>query len=291
MKRYYHWCCKGLRHDLIFSSIPEFIAGMNRIAVCLLHCRTSGKDITIIAFCLLNNHFHFVLYGTENSTASFMDYYRMLTCKWIAAHRGEKLHERISLGHWEAITSEKVKEKIAYTLRQSYEAGHPISPQGYRWSSARFMFSDNTPLLCSAVDIGTMSNRAIQKIVFSEVSIPASWPLLSEGIIWPGAYVDIAGCEKLFSNVKEFMFYLNNRNIDISVNTEMMTLAPTIPDNEVKDQANFLARDMFDKKNVSSCNAEERLAIARYLRKHLHCGNRQLARIVRMMEGDIQKLA
>ena len=38
---------------------------MNRIAVCYLYCLEKGRPVRIVAFCLLNNHFHFVLYGNE----------------------------------------------------------------------------------------------------------------------------------------------------------------------------------------------------------------------------------
>jgi len=291
MKKYYHWCCKGLQQDLIFSSVPEFIAGMNRIAICTIHCRNCGREVIVVAFCLLNNHFHFVLYGTEQDTSYFMDHYRMLTGKWITTHRGEKLHEKINLGHWPANSLEKVKEKVIYTLRQSLEAGQAFSPQGYRWSSGRFMFSDNSFLLCSSRSIGSFSGRSIRKHIYSEIILPDTWRLMADGLIWPGDYNDIQGCERLFSGVKEFMFLLNNGNIDKSVNLEMMNAAPSIPDNEVKDNADSLARDMFGKKTVNSCSASERLSIARYLRKQFHCGSKQLARVVRMNEEDIRKLA
>ena len=291
MKQYFHWCCKGLQHDLIFSSVPEFIAGMNRIAICAVYCRNNGRDVKVVAFCLLNNHFHFVLYGSEEDTSFFMDHFRLLTGKWLTVHRGERLHEKMELGHWAATNPEKVRDKVIYTLRQSYEAGHPFSPQGYRWCSARFMFADNSPILCPAKELGSLSFRTVRKITFSELELPPDWLLLPDGVIWPGSYMDLEACERLFSGPKDFMFCLNNGNIDRAVNVEMLTLAPSIPDNEVKDKADAMARDLFGKKNVNTCQADERLAIARYLRKQLHCGSRQLARVVRMEEDIIRKLA
>ena len=291
MKQYYHWCSKGLKHDLLFATIQEFIAGMNRIAICVAHCRNCGRPVIVVAFCLLNNHFHFVLFGTKEDTEFFMNHYRLLTGKWITSHRGERLHEHIELGHWSALGAEKVKEKVIYTLRQSLDAGQQFSPQGYRWCSARFMFSDNQPLLCSAMDIGSLSARSLRKVVFSEEPLPPTWPLLAEGIIWPGAYVDITGCEKLFNGVKDFMYYLNNGNIDRTVNADMMSVMPSIPDNEVKDKADALARELFGRKRINSCDANERLAIARCLRKQWHCGAKQLARVTRMNEEDVRKLA
>lgn len=289
MNRFFHWCCKGLTSDLLFENEQEFIAGMNRIAVCYLYCLEKGHPVRIVAFCLLNNHFHFVLYGTEEDAAMFMEHYRFLTTRWIQAHRGERLHEKIDLGHWSASTSEKIKQKVIYTLRQTLEAGLRITPQGYPWCSAKLMFNNNDFFLECSHPVGEVSIRTIRKIVSSEVSIPATWKILPGGIIWPGDYTEVASAENLFNGVKDFMFCLNNSNNDKAVLAEMNSEVPSIPDTEVKDKAEDLARGLFARKNISSCPAEERIKIANYLRKELHCGYKQLARIVKMTEVDLRK--
>lgn len=289
MKGYYHWCCKGLQRELLFYNEDEFIAGMNRIAVCYLYCLNIGKPVRILAFCLLNNHFHFVLYGEEEDTALFMEHYRFLTAKWIRSHRGERLHESIDLGHWPATSQEVVRNKVVYTLRQILETGVQLTPHGYRWCSARLLFADKS-LFPLSRKVGELSTRAIQKLTYSEVEIPASWSLLADGTIWPGDYTEVKGCERLFSGVKDYMFCMNNGNIDKTVNAEMMGELPSIPDTEIKDKADDLARKLYVKNVVGNCSAEERLVIARYLRKDLHCSHKQLARIVKMDENYLRKL-
>ena len=60
MKRYYHICSKGLEKNVIFLNREDFISGVNDIAVCRLKF-----DVVILCFCLMSNHFPFVLYGTD----------------------------------------------------------------------------------------------------------------------------------------------------------------------------------------------------------------------------------
>lgn len=290
MKQYYHWCSRGLKHDLLFSGRQEFIAGMNRIGTCYLHESRKGAQIKIVAFCLLNNHFHFVLQGTEEETSEFMSYYRLQTCRWIRKHRGERLHETIEIGHWPASTAEKLREKVVYTLRQTLEAGLRITPQGYPWCSARLMFNDNSCLLDAAGSVSELSGRKASRLFHTNASVPADWKVLSDGMIWPGAYTDVLLAEGFFSGVKDFMFCMNNGNIDRAVNNDMMLEKPSIPDAEIKDKAEALAKGLFGRGRLSECPAGERLAIARYLRKELHCGHKQLARIVRMQEDDLRKM-
>ena len=289
-KRFFHWCCNGLATDLLFANTQEFIAGMNRIAVCWLYCSAKGRPVKIIAFCLLNNHFHFVLYGTEEDTVLFMEHYKMLTLQWIRNHRKERLHGDIELGHWPAINAEKVRTKVVYTLRQTMEAGLQITPQGYPWCSARLMFNDNSFILDTAKTVKELSGRAVLRIINSKEVLPSSWRILSNGMIWPGEYVEVKLAENLFSGVKNYMFSLNSGNADKEVLAEINNEIPSLPDTEVKDTAESLAKGLFGKKRVSECSAEERIGIARYIRQELHCGYKQLARIVRMNEEDLRRI-
>ena len=85
------------------------------------------------------------------------------------------------------------------------------------------------------------------------------------------------------------MCCLNNGNVDKAVLAEMSPEAPSLPDNEVRDKAESLARGLFGRKGLSSCAADERVKIAGFLRKEFRCGYKQLARIVRMNEVDLRK--
>lgn len=289
-KFFFHWCSRGLTADLLYANTQEFIAGMNRIAVCWLYCMQKGRLVRIVAFCLLNNHFHFVLYGTEEDTVLFMEHYRMLSLQWIRNHRQERLHGIIELGHWPATNAEKVRTKVVYTLRQTLEAGLQITPQGYPWSSARLMFNDNSFILDTAKTVKELSGRAVQRVTNSKEIFPSSWRILSNGMIWPGEYVEVKLAENLFSGVKNYMFSLNSSNADKEVLAEINNDIPSLPDTEVKDTAESLAKGLFGKKRVSECSAEERIGIARYIRQELHCGYKQLARIVRMNEEDLRRI-
>ena len=42
---YFHFATEGLKDDMLFCSVAEFIAGVNRIALCLIRL---GKDKLVI---------------------------------------------------------------------------------------------------------------------------------------------------------------------------------------------------------------------------------------------------
>lgn len=290
MKQFYHCCSKGLKNDLLFADKREFIAGMNRIGVCYLYCIMKGLPVQIIAFCLLSNHFHFVLYGTEEAVELFVEYYRHLTGMWIQKHRGEKVHERMELGFWPAKSLERAKDKVVYTLRQTLEAGLKVTPQGYTWCSAALMFSSDDTLVDCCEKLENISGRKKQKLFNTTLTIPGNWMVLPNGMIHPACYSDIPTAQSLFYGVKDYMYSLNNGNIDKAVNAEMLTERPSIPDSEVRDRAKYLSQGLFGVRSMSNCSAEQRIRIAQLLRKDLHCGHKQLARVVMMDEEELRKL-
>ena len=49
---FYHYATEGLKDDVLFGSVAEFIAGMNRIAVCL--CRL-GPAHPVQVICFVRN--------------------------------------------------------------------------------------------------------------------------------------------------------------------------------------------------------------------------------------------
>ena len=289
MKLCFHYCCRGLKTDLIFADEREFIAGMNRIGVCYLYCIEKGLPVQIAAFCLMSNHFHFVLYGSEEATELFINHYVLLSGKWIQAHRGERLHGKLSIGHWPAQSTETIRNKVVYTLRQTLEAGIQLTPQGYPWCSARLMFFDSKETVKSCNAISNYSGREALKTFNTRLDLPNDWMVMSNGMIWPGCYTDWGAAQKLFSGVKDFMFCLNNGNIDKAVNSEMYIEKPAIPDTELRNRAISLVKGLFDKSGFGSCSAEERIQIANLLKKELHCGSKQLARIVMMDEEELRR--
>ncbi len=103
---------------------------------------------------------------------------------------------------WQIYDEEDLKEKTAYVFRNPTVARMGFTPKGYRWSSARLVFSDEGAAQETGRRIGLMSSYETRKVFETRVELPEDWILLPEGLIWPGNYTDIRRIEKLF-NTKE----------------------------------------------------------------------------------------
>lgn len=210
IKHYYHCATKGLVDDILFSGLVSFIAGMNRIGICLLQSVRANYPVRVIAFCLMDNHVHFILYGTEDDCYRFMTNYRKLTEMWFAYHpevgTGKK---KWDIGVWRIFDQENLIEKIVYVLRNPTAAGLSVSPQGYLWSSASLMFADKTFLEKEFVKVSSISLSKKRGMFYSKTLIPDNWLVNESGLIWPGSYVEYDRAERLFKSAAAFNYEMN----------------------------------------------------------------------------------
>ena len=288
MKQYYHFSSDGLKRDILYASEEEFIAGVNRIAVCYQLSERAARQVVVIAYCLMDNHFHFILYGSHEDCKYFVENYKRLTAIWIRKHRGRQLADTIETGVGWLIRPDNLGNKIVYLLRNPVAAKMRFVPHGYRWSSANLMFSDNATLLAGAKKVSEFSLREFRRMINSHIPMPPEWLVLADNQIWPGNYIDYHFAEKQYQSIARFMFALNDRKVDQEAEEEYVSYS--VPDSDVRFRAIELCMEYFRKERISLCSGPERLTVAKVLRKEMRCGAKQLGRVLRLSPDDLQLL-
>ena len=287
MKHFYHYCSKGLERDTLFAGDLEFVAGMNRIAVCYLLNLLAGTPVRILAFCLMSNHFHFILYGDEISCDAFVARYKKLTSMWLVRHRGRNITQKMEIGHW-PVAADKLAEKIIYVLRNPVAAGFKLVPSAYRWSSASLLFCNAGTPRWGSVSAGSLSVSKRRVKGYTRVRIPDEWVMMPDGMIWPGNYIDSELAEKQFQSLGSYMYMLNNANIDRDCEKEMMGGSMVLPDGDVKLRAREIIKKLFGKDKIETCTPAERVGTASILRKEMGCSHKQLARVLHLRMEDLK---
>ena len=81
---YYHICSDGNFSSCIFQTEEDFKAAMNRVAVCAFK-----TGVVIVAFVLMDNHFHFEVYAKDyESCVRFANEFKRMTGQYIASQGG-----------------------------------------------------------------------------------------------------------------------------------------------------------------------------------------------------------
>ena len=119
MKQYYHVSSKALEKNDIFHSREDFVTAMNDIALCVLK-----YDVMILCFCLMSNHFHFVLKGSYRDCYSFANEFKRMCAIRMRDRNGDVAGLKDVDLHFDLLDSQEYLENaIAYVLRNPIFVG------------------------------------------------------------------------------------------------------------------------------------------------------------------------
>lgn len=284
MKGYYHVSSHGLERNDIFKKREDFIAGMNDIAICVL-----GFDVTILCFCLMSNHFHFVLYGTLPECRKFSEEYKR-RCAMRMKLTGGEVQGMRSVGiHIAYVDSQEYLENvIAYVLRNPLAAGILLLPYHYPWSSAALYFNGGAQQ--TRESLNGMSERKRFRILKSRVPVPDSYLVDGQGMILPSCYVDSKAVEQVFRHPSRFMMSLA-RKIENDVEIQLgVADRVSMKDQEILTQLGDLLRNEFRKESLSQLSMGQRIRLCLLLKKNFRAGVKQIARITRLDPEIVAKV-
>ena len=283
-KGYFHVSSHGLETNDIFKNREDFIQGMNDIALCVL-----GYDVCILAFCLMSNHFHFVLYGEREECRKFSEEYKRRCAIRMRQRAGEvKGLKEIEIRLDSIAMKEYLENAIAYVLRNPIIAGIRVMPYHYMWSSACLYFG---PAICfKGEKLNEMSERKRFRILRSRLEIPDSYIVDEKGMIHPSCYVKIDMVERVFRHPARLLALLG-RKVENDVELGFgITQYVTMTDQELLTQMNELVKLEFGKISMYQLTMEERVKLCLLLKRNFGAGVKQIARLTRLSPVVVEKV-
>lgn len=276
---YYHFCTNGLLKNIIFSSDADYIYGMNAIAI----CKSKYVDVKILAFCIMNNHVHFILDCTKDEGELFMRYYKLLLGVYLKKNYvAERNLDGADIGCKEISDPDYCVRAIAYVLRNPLSAGVQVVPGEYRWSSANLYFASRTFAQRNLMSIGSIPVLKVRSLTRSHCRFSPEWRLDENGMIFPGDYVDYESVERIFLRPSQLLYYVLKNN-DSSIESDTGILAKCrYSDNELCASRDILIREHFGKSRLTQLSVEERISLASMMRRRYGVSLPSLSRIIQI---------
>jgi hypothetical protein len=238
----------------------------------------------------MDNHIHVILYGSRDACLKWMALYHKLTMMWQHSHRdAAPVDESWEYDAWQVYDEEDLKQKIAYVFRNPMIARMGFTPHGYRWSSARLVFSDYGELPEEARPIGSLSSYEFRKAFESKIMLPKEWLLLQDGLIWPGSYTDYKRVERLFGHPRKYMYFLN-QNVETEINQQMYGETISLPDQDVTRIAREMAQERFGVREIDRLDVPDRIQLCRVVKKQACVSLKQLARVAHLPLAELRKI-
>ena len=273
---YFHVCTDGTALPWLFQDDEDFIAGVNRIGICQI---ISGVDTR--AFTLMDNHGHFVLYGTLLQCKMFINSYKTLTGKYISIKYGLKDHLRGLPAEIIPINGEEeLMEVIAYLDRNPIMAGYKQIPNDYPWGSAKCIFREPRSVSYSK-KIKELGLNEVRRLLRTRIILPPDWEIDSNGMLIPErSFFNVKKLENIFKSPLRYNYFLAKKlegKIDLSISQGRKTF---LSDKELRPIVRKIARSLFGTNDIKDLDIKSRLMIARELRYNYASTVKQIGRML-----------
>lgn len=283
-KCYFHISSHGLETNDIFKTPADFISGMNDIAICVL-----GFDVRVLCFCLMSNHFHFVLYGTQKDCERFAEEYKR-RCAIRMRYSSGDVHamKAVEVQLFPIDSNEYLENVIAYVLRNPLAAGICMMPYHYRWSSMMEYFSGGRQ--CQGKCVNEMSERMRFRILKSRTSVPDHYIVDEFGMILPSCYVDAVAVEKIFRHPARLLVSIARKvEADIEIKFGISDTV-CMNYNDIKSQLPDLIRREFGKESINQLSMDQRIKLCLYLKRNFRAGIKQISRLTHLDPSLVSKV-
>ena len=300
----FHLSTDGHSKDVIFLDEDDFIRAMNRIASLL-----QKYDVIIIAFCLMDNHVHFVLYGDESVCREFIsEFLRMTSMHMVYRHNLHNSLIRLPVSAEPVMDENYLKNVICYDHLNAPVGGLRYTFFDYPWSSGSTMMRAsgvNAPLWTLARS-ACLPVAELSKLGFSTVSslttrqkkelaissdVPGDW-ILYDGYVLPMNYIPSELVCELYSSHRAYTYFssLDKKKSDEISGRLASVMTMQLPDAELREKKSEMCIQMFGTRSSYNLNTDQRLKLANGLRQKYLCSNKQLSRIVGLKLSDLDNL-
>ena len=291
VKNCWHFSTNGKAIDIIFYDDADFISGMNRIYVTL-----KSYHVVILAFSLMDNHLHFILYGTYDECNRFMHDYVRRTSRHIAIrHKDNHKMDGVPIDYQIVDTDTYLKTVICYTIKNAPSAGIPYNAWDYPWSSGPLYFrrpgtwgspcwltSNMSPM--STLDLGSHGLRN-----YLQTRTPSGENVRTIGdLVFPGEYVAYELVEHIFKTCKSFnYFYCKTKEDDVDARGGDISRL-SIPMKEMRQHKKEVCQELYRVDNVKNLTTDQRLKLARILRSRFNSSVRQIADLCGLVYAEVK---
>lgn len=273
-----------LEDRLLFKDVEDFRVGMNYVAV-----HVYKTLVEMLAFILMSNHLHFVVYATREEAMRFVNGYKQQFSRYLQRKYGVHEHLRGNSVDLELIPldGESLERAIAYVQMNCVAANICGSPWVYPWGTGACFFDgpmEGMPTHGALTDNGirplaALSARERFHYLRSKEVLPGDWLLSADGYILPSSFVRKDWVENRFGSPKRMNFFLQNSSkAKLRIEASEKSL-PAFKDQVILAALPDLCRSLFHRQGVQDLVGDELPELMRQIRFRFAANVNQIARV------------
>lgn len=289
----WHFCTDGNALDRMFDDREDFQDGMNKLYTTVLQYK-----VIILAFCLMDTHVHFILYGKFDECNRFIHkYIQLLSLRIYHRHNEKGKLFRIPVTHQAINNDFYLKTVICYVIKNPPAGGIYCTFYDYPWSSGTLYFRNagdwTSPdwinhHINSNTSLNKLNTRERRLLLKSKITNNLPDATIINGIIFPGEYVAYEIVEKLFKTHKSFNYFIcKSKEEDVESKGGQLSRL-TIPIQEMRQHRNEICMELFNANTIRTLDTKQRLKLARTIRSRFNSSPKQICRLCGLILNEVK---
>ena len=281
-----------LEDRLLFKGPKDFRVGMNYVAV-----QANRAGVIVLAFILMSNHVHFVVYGTREQVEQFITGFKGAYSRYLWVKYG--IHEvlrRNDVDYRKVPNRDEALEwAVAYVQMNAVAAKICSHPSEYPWGTGSTFFQvpvgesverlandRRVPLQKHDRYLETLSARERYRLLHTKLALPGKWVISEDGIIRPESYVDKDWVETLYRTPSRMNYFLRNSSKAKQRLSKKDENLPAFRDQVIRAAIPDLCRSLFGKESVEELTENQLVELMRQVRFRFASNVNQIARVTGM---------
>ena len=273
---YWHAYTSGKETPLLFSLEADFVFVMNVIA----QAAALFPEVRIIAFEVMNNHFHFVVSSEEKAVLAFWEFISKRLARVFPLKKGLKVTLK-PIGDLVAL-----RNNIVYTNRNGYVASPVHTPFSYPWGTGRYYFLD-WPRGKALAQIFVDDRRKLFRC--RTPMLPGEWEVVG-GYVAPWSYCSVKFGMAMFRDAHNY-FMMVSKNVEAYAELAAgLDDGEFLTDTELFVRLSVLVRSNYDVSSIKDLTKPQRFDLARKLRYEFRSSNGQIRRVLGLSQYEIDSI-
>lgn len=280
----FHLYTLPLESDVYFHSDEERALAVNYIAIAV-----TETDCTMLAYAIMTNHFHFVLSGSKERCITFYERFKQLMDTYFAHHGRGHLMKSVTCGITSIENLQHMHTEIAYVVRNAFVVRPEVNVFADPWSTAFLYF--NPLLVKEGAPASSLKGRALRAFTCSR-NLESVDPRIyvKDGMAQPWSFVDYKLVMSLYDSARQFIYSILK---NVEALTEMSLRYgedPALNDEELRPVVIAMSKRVFGEDYIFKLTLQQKKELAVKVKNQYHSSNKQLARIIRLAQADVDAL-
>ena len=281
---FYHLHTEPVQDRNILDWDTERIAVMNFLALTV-----QRSPVDLLAYALMNNHFHLILKGSEEDCISTFEAWKVRMERYFSRHGKKGILAPVKAGLTPILNLKQFRDEIAYVIRNAYVVRPDVNPLGDPWCSGYLYFNKMLPLgvFPPADQLGFRERRTLT--CSRDVQVPAGLTV-HQGMLRPESFVNYALVEALFPNARKFTVWVF-KHIEAQIETaKRLGERPVLTDEDILKISLKICRERYQTSSVDRLTEDRKKELAVILKNEYYASNGQLARFAHLPPAVISRL-